>query len=293
MMNIVGSQKGVPSFRVLAAIIIFLYSSLLVDARTIYVEKTRTQTYSYSIVWQREIKTAPPLSPPTSEIALPERVEPLKFYQKECELGMCDNSGGPGCWSGRPFSGGVYPGSCLKVDDLQPSLGNKISAYVVAGYCECEFFDDSNCQTGLFTAFNREDLSLKSNGPHDNIIESVRCRRTDHIDEFVSGKIQFYMNKPRGIYNAGGGDGVSEWSFEVKREHLYTDCIPAALGRLVASYKINGVTCDFFGDEGCTDFKFTAGHGGKYEKKFKSAMGLRSFKCYPPYGIMWNPRDDI
>ncbi|TGJ66908.1 hypothetical protein EYR41_008498 [Orbilia oligospora] len=216
-------QRRSLSSQALFAVITILYCSLLVGSRSVDMRKLKLQKRAndYKVVWERQKKVGPPLSPTSDQATLPKNLGPLNFYQKECEVGMFDN--GPGDdfgWSGQPLSGGHFQeGACLKVNDLKPGLGNKISAYIVTGYCECEFFDDSDCQTGLFSAFNRADSSLKSNGPHDNMIESFRC---------------------------------------------------------------------------CTDLQFTAGHAGKVDKKYttEAPKYLRSFKCYPPYGVMWDPRDD-
>ncbi|RVD82701.1 uncharacterized protein DFL_007117 [Arthrobotrys flagrans] len=243
--------------------------------------KLQRRANDYKIVFKRQIKTGPPLSPPSDGAALPQRMGPLSFYEKECELGMFDKGPSPDGFTGQPLGGGdILPGPCLKLNDLRQGLGNTVSAYVVTGYCECEFFDDDSCQIGLFSAFNRADFLLRTNGPDDNKIESVRCKKTDHIDEFNSGSKL-----------------VAEWNFEIKKDQLYTDCIPVSGVFPIRYYKINGVTCDFYGGEGCTDFKFTAGHGGKYDKKYATnsadPMYLRSFKCYPPYGIAWSPRDDL
>ncbi|KAK6504194.1 hypothetical protein TWF506_002400 [Arthrobotrys conoides] len=254
------------------------------------------QANDYGVIYKRPIRVSPPLSTGSDKPALPEPMGPLAFYQKECELGMFDTLPGSNGWLGQPLGERDFqPGACLKIDDLRQGLGNKISAYAVTGYCECEFFDDDSCHIGLFSAFNRADLSLRSNGPHDNMIESVRCKKTDHIDNFVSGSIYFQGGSVRGPYNSGEKAFTTELNLEIKKEQLYTDCIPISGGFPIRYYRINGVTCDFFGGASCTDFKFTAGHGGKADKKYptNSPEYLKSFKCYPPYGIMWYPRDDL
>ncbi|EGX49245.1 hypothetical protein AOL_s00078g278 [Orbilia oligospora ATCC 24927] len=291
-------QRRSLSSQALVAVITILYCSLLVGSRSVDMRKLKLQKRAndYKVVWERQKKIGPPLSPTSDQATLPKNMGPLNFYQKECEVGMFDN--GPGDdfgWSGQPLSGGHFQeGTCLKVNDLKPGLGNKISAYVVTGYCECEFFDDSDCQTGLFSAFNRADSSLKSNGPHDNMIESIRCKKRDHIDDFVSGSIHFEGGEVRGAYNRGSKVSVREWNFEVRKEQLYTDCVPVPDVFPIRYYKINGVTCDFFERAGCTNLQFTAGHAGKVDKKYSTEAPkyLRSFKCYPPYGVMWDPRDD-
>ncbi|KAK6532938.1 hypothetical protein TWF281_007109 [Arthrobotrys megalospora] len=286
----------------LAMAIVILLGGLLANARSIHhYELQRRENESendgnHKTVWDRPIRVAPGITPTLGGV--PERVNVLDNYQKECELGMFDYliAPGPGSWSGFPFRGeGAQPGACFKIENLQRGLGNKISAFVVTGYCECEFFDDDSCKSGLFSGFNRKDDSLWTNGPHNNMIESVRCKPTDHIDDFVSGSLRFEGGTIRGPWNGGSVVRSPSLDFQITKDQLYKDCIPLPGDFPIASYKTNGVTCDFFKGGGCiqSDYAFTAGHGGKYRKVFHTYQYLKSFKCYPPYGIMWDPRDDI
>ncbi|KAK6505578.1 hypothetical protein TWF481_007471 [Arthrobotrys musiformis] len=218
------------------------------------------------------------------------------------------NFGNPGDllygWYMSPLYGANgLDGACFKTSDQWEGLDTGIIGFLVTGYCECEFFGDTECQNSLFSAFNRQDLSLKNNGPHDRLTRSVRCKSTDHIDQFVSGSI-YLSGGTTEIPNPGKGDitwGI-EFQTKITRDQLYVDCIPLPKTFVIKYLSINGVTCEFFKEKHCQDRRFRAGHGGKYENKYGNlkrtvtSSGLNyvnSIKCYPPYGIMWKPRDDL
>ncbi|KAK6338255.1 hypothetical protein TWF730_002323 [Orbilia blumenaviensis] len=292
-----GSQSRIPGCEILlvAMTIAVLYGGLLFDVRRFHRHnlQKRTQTHDHNATWDVQLKASASKSPQKAG-GIPKRLGGLDAYQKECQLGISD--AGLNYWAGLPFVGeGVQPGQCFKVDGLQKGLANKVSLFIVAGYCECEFFDDDSCQIGLFSAFNRADFSLKNNGPHNNMIESIRCKPTDHINDFQSGSVQIRLGEVRGAYNSGKKPDASEVDYKLEREQLYS-CFPITVAFAMRSYKINGVTCDFFLEQNCTEYIFTAGNAGRYEKKYRlgqSPPNLKGFKCYPPYGLVDGPRDDL
>ncbi|KAF3086460.1 hypothetical protein TWF102_011058 [Orbilia oligospora] len=182
------------------------------------------------------------------------------------------------------------PGSCINL-----SFPNDASSFIVTGYCECEFFDHDNCEGGLFKAFNRADGSLKTNGPHNDMINSYRCYETKQLDRWQGGQVKFYAGGKHGRdmvideilptmpeWNAlGGFSGCRVMPPEVEE----------AGG--VQKVKLNGVSCMFFDNWGCKHpAMFWEGSMGRIERSSGLDGKVRSYRCFAPWGIGYHRRDD-
>ncbi|KAK6342885.1 hypothetical protein TWF718_008265 [Orbilia javanica] len=235
----------------------------------------------------------------------------IAFTGPECKLGVWtrgfNNNMGPtdrkfkdiliGYWGARPASytacypfGIKEPGACINL-----GFPDQASSFVVTGYCECEFFDHDNCEGGLFKAFNRADGSLKTNGPDNDRINSVRCVPTKQLDRWQGGQVKFYAAGKYGRdmvideilptmpeWNAlGGFSGCRVMPPEVE----------AAGG--VHKVKINGVSCMFFDNWGCKHpAMFWEGSMGRVERNSGLDGQVRSYRCFAPWGIGYHRRDD-
>ncbi|KAK6338241.1 hypothetical protein TWF730_002313 [Orbilia blumenaviensis] len=260
----------------------------------------------------------------------------LVFYGTECKLGLYDGgirepSNGPEGvsehirWEGYPlgsqFLGGepiVFPErQCINVKDLNSQLPNRISSFMLTGYCECKFHDREDCPndpTELgFSAYNREDGALWRNGPHDDLIESFECWHTNHFNEFQSCSIRLAENPLTGIgkplppsifgnLDPGPEGQVVERKFHKEdmegtatRAEGESDCQKLPDGFVLNYFKINGCVCRFFKTDDCSieGYHFTDGSPGKVEKMADTIQNVKAYRCMVPFGIPWVARDDI
>ncbi|KAF3928096.1 hypothetical protein AA313_de0203092 [Arthrobotrys entomopaga] len=130
----------------------------------------------------------------------------MDYLTAQCQMGMWDHGfdnklidGGRNTHSNGDDDG-HYQGyfieeyganTCVDLKTLHPNLPNTVSSYRVTGYCECDFYDNPGCQDFRFSAFNREDEDLGRNGPDNDNLESVRCRKTNHADQFQTCDLDF------------------------------------------------------------------------------------------------------
>ncbi|KAK6505591.1 hypothetical protein TWF481_007483 [Arthrobotrys musiformis] len=184
------------------------------------------------------------------------------------------------------------PGDCYT---LSGTFKNKISSYVVTGYCECEFFDDDDCQGSLFKAFNRADASLKTNGPHNDRINSVRCVETKQQDQWQGGQVKFYAAGKHGRDMVI--DEILPTMPEWNQLGGFSGCrvmppeVEAAGG--VQKVKINGVSCMFFDNYECRHpAMFWEGSMGRVERSSGLDGKVKSYRCFVPWGIGYHRRDD-
>lgn len=191
----------------------------------------------------------------------------------------------------RPFAY-VKSGECFTLKD---DITNQGSSFTLTGYCECEFFDDNNCEVGLFKAFNRADHSLKTNGPHNDMISSVKCYETKQLERFEMGTLVFYGRNGRAIARDAIDPKMPGWNalggFSGCR--VFAPEVEAAGGPW--KVKINGVSCMFFDNYDCQQpAMFWEGSAGLAERD--NAPGLdgkiKSYRCFVPWGIGFRKRDD-
>ncbi|KAF3151012.1 hypothetical protein TWF594_008228 [Orbilia oligospora] len=227
-------------------------------------------------------------------------------------------------WIGWPLGNDTYryngENKCQNFKDLHKSLPNQVSSYSVTGYCECEFFDDENCQNTKFRAFNRADDTLKEHGNND-LLESYKCWKEMHISNSVTcfvfygpqglrGRLAEKINKSHldGADISRIGDGYVMATLPNSR--MFVDGPGSALkcyrmepNILVESIVVRGCSCVFYLDDDCSmplSNSFTGKYGiGNAGWDSKAVVGdldrasfnsLRSFTCAPPYGINWHPR---
>ncbi|KAF3928207.1 hypothetical protein AA313_de0206595 [Arthrobotrys entomopaga] len=67
-------------------------------------------------------------------------------------------------WEGRPLGpkNSQYDKQCISMDDLYSPLTRAINSYIVTGWCDCSFYNDTTCEDSnfLFNAYNRQDGDL-------------------------------------------------------------------------------------------------------------------------------------
>ncbi|KAK6504183.1 hypothetical protein TWF506_002390 [Arthrobotrys conoides] len=257
----------------------------------------------------------------------------LTFYGAECKMGLYEGTfrnrdgpidTGPGArWEGFPLgtrSMGpealVFPDhKCVNIRDLHPALPNQISAFILTGHCECRFFDHEGCPNepgeGGFSAYNREDATLWSNGPDNDRLESFSCWKTNHFEDFSSCSIRFAENpstavgrpvSPLDALRPKPPGRVFDLSFtrddlteSPTRHEGETDCQRIPEGMVLNYYKINGCSCRFYLSEACEydGYVYTDGNAGKTEKIYGIRQDIRSYRCLAPFGLPGPPRDDL
>ncbi|EPS38559.1 hypothetical protein H072_7659 [Dactylellina haptotyla CBS 200.50] len=219
-------------------------------------------------------------------------------------------------WEGQPLGTNAaekefYNNRCMNTHCLTIKvagcdlLSNSITSFIVTGWCECEFFDNPNCDGHLFSAYNREDGAIFKHGDDDNRIESFRCWETNYLDKFIPCRVMFsnggeqysYLNVDDGVMDTPFVDVIIRKG-DLEPNGGVTDCRKIEPGEIkLRSYKINGCSCEWFRGDKCEgDPIYGAGSSGM-EKLFEVGAGwgeaVGSYKCYTPYGIPWVARDDM
>ncbi|KAK6336347.1 hypothetical protein TWF696_001908 [Orbilia brochopaga] len=244
------------------------------------------------------------------------------FYEPTCTLGMWSDSfrdgygkelwsfdtklwkwwiRNMGQWEGFPFGDGFPPNTCVKTKDLNDRLDNSITQYRLAGYCECEFFDNDNCEGHLFNAFNRDDMQLRTNGPDNDRISSFKCWPTDHYDSFVNGHVELFYQD-----SLGTAVQIEKKDFQQIDQFGFgtiwrTTCYNLPEGNTLRKYVVTGVTCQFYDNIGCwgagrpIDYVTRTGHAGvdSLGGLGDPPYALKSFFCMLPFGIAFEPRKDM
>ncbi|KAK6532921.1 hypothetical protein TWF281_007093 [Arthrobotrys megalospora] len=183
-------------------------------------------------------------------------------------------------------------GECFNVDD---NLKNQVSSFIVTGYCECEFFDDDNCQNTMFSAFNRADASLKTNGPHNDRVNSMKCWESKQLERFQMGTLTFYRPGKHGREIAR--DTIDPAAPEWNDVGGFSGCRVLA-PEIEANggphkVKINGVSCMFFDNYECRQpAMFWEGSAGLAFRDSKLDGKVKSYRCFAPWGIGYRGRDD-
>ncbi|KAK6504267.1 hypothetical protein TWF506_002469 [Arthrobotrys conoides] len=221
-------------------------------------------------------------------------------------------------WIGWPLGNDTYrykgDNKCQNFKPLNKMLPNRVSSYQVTGYCECEFFDNENCEDGKFSAFNRADDSLKLHGNND-LLESYRCWKEMHLKKGVTCLL-FYgpaglrgrLGEKMGRSTLDGEDISMDDGYvmaTIQRDMMFLNgpeselkCYTMRPGVLVESIVVRGCSCVFYLDDNCTmplsnslTGKYGIGNAGWDSKAAigdldKTSFGsLRSYTCAPPYGI--------
>ncbi|KAK6336002.1 hypothetical protein TWF730_003376 [Orbilia blumenaviensis] len=235
----------------------------------------------------------------------------MAFTGPECKVGMWERglNNELGRWelpdellkANKPASAewyACYPfhmqgsGDCY---NLNTGLAGEVSSFIVTGYCECEFFGEKDCNNGLFGAFNRADGSLKTNGKHNDYIQSIRCVDSKQLDRWKGGHLSFLgagksdhvmvqdaiMPEDEGWNKVGGFSGCRVMPPEVQD----------AGG--VHKVKINGISCMFFDNYECKHPAiFWEGSMGRVTRSTGLDGNVKSYRCFAPWGIGYHKRDD-
>ncbi|EPS38565.1 hypothetical protein H072_7658 [Dactylellina haptotyla CBS 200.50] len=169
-----------------------------------------------------------------------------------------------------------YENNCVNMGMLHERLKKSVSSFVVAGYCECEFYDTENCppEAGIFTGYNRADSSLAQHGNNDNI-DSFRCWQTNHFDQFNNCTIAFSDGRDKNL-------DVTLFKPDFDRDSAFAACVSLPEQDELRQVKINGCSCTFYNSGDCSGANFPAGNGGTVEKLTDRPIG--SYRCELPYG---------
>ncbi|KAK6532862.1 hypothetical protein TWF281_007035 [Arthrobotrys megalospora] len=255
----------------------------------------------------------------------------LKYNSRTCYLGFSTKSrrlttNPNGVWEGYPIgsylTGDPLPNNrCYSVESLGSTFVKSISQFALSGYCECRFFEDTECQIGLLEAFNtyQPDLSnprWENDGAkrsYDDTFGSFSCRWANRLDSFESCQVS--MNNGVGKNNRKIWVGLLDGSGYQEQVETFTKadmegfqdinnekvngvsaCREVKPGLKIRGWEISGCTCEFFDAENCGGTKIY--HRGVPGKDSGSLEGdedpeARSFRCWVPYGIAWGPeRED-
>ncbi|KAK6540982.1 hypothetical protein TWF694_008363 [Orbilia ellipsospora] len=231
----------------------------------------------------------------------------INYLTAQCQMGLWDhgfdNKLGPHDWitHSDPSQDGHYQGyiiddvgedTCVDLKVLFPTLPNTVSSYRVTGYCECDFFDDPGCNNFRFSAFNREDNSLNTNGPDNDNLESVRCRTTNHAEQVQNCALNFFANSNHIIiHDLIDAKNPEDWSAAagISGCRVFPPGTP-----LISNMRIEGCTCIFYDDVDCRGNQILwVGNGGVTDQyDVLEDAKLKSYRCWAPWGIIYTARTD-
>ncbi|KAF3938544.1 hypothetical protein ABW19_dt0208140 [Dactylella cylindrospora] len=192
-----------------------------------------------------------------------------KWESTDCWLGIYDleNFQSENRWHGDFWEMQPPLGECVTPESRWWS--DRIDSYRVGGDCLCEFFDQRECQSKLFDAFNRGDHSLKSHGMNNNKISSWRCTKIPG----ASCRVQFYEE------GAGAPAITEDPLFHTVPGTCWT--VPEELRGKLAGYRLQNCQCDFYKTTDCTEPGFMEDmHHGKMNDTFPLFDDVLSYKCH-------------
>ncbi|EPS43140.1 hypothetical protein H072_2919 [Dactylellina haptotyla CBS 200.50] len=186
--------------------------------------------------------------------------------------------------------------ACVNVKDWGfPIYVERVLGFALTGRCECDFFQNENCDKPLFSAFNREDSRLdnhkKTDGPagiRSDQMKSYKCRfkimTTDTENPFIGGTMQLesfgldaYISDAPVLSNGDFQDGQ-------------TECKPIPESFQTANIHTKGITCRFYEDDSCHNRLEEIGNAGVTTVYWTGVPKLLgSYRCYAPWGIAWEP----
>ncbi|KAK6542763.1 hypothetical protein TWF694_006704 [Orbilia ellipsospora] len=231
------------------------------------------------------------------------------WYLATCQIGLYDLSGFQGAWwEGQPI--GSDPNEptdplnnfCVNVKDLHESLAGTISSFRLTGWCQCDFFAEEGCtpESGRFRAYNREDSDMAEHGHDDNAIRSFKCWFSQRADAFQQCNLKLYQLDPPGNYIGATNKQPTDYIIqEGDLEICWILQLPD--GFVGTDVTMNGCTCDFFTEAGCSgtpagtwgNWGFSASFGPKKRSQYPSVRdGIKALQCYYPHGIVYTPRND-
>ncbi|KAK6342944.1 hypothetical protein TWF718_008322 [Orbilia javanica] len=251
----------------------------------------------------------------------------LKYNARVCNLGVSTKSrkieaNPKGVWEGFPIgaylTGTPIPDNiCYSTHTMGAGFVNNISSFVVAGYCECVFYGDSECRTPLLEAYNTQQPDLRNikkgeieTGVNlDDRFNSFSCRWTNRTESFESCTVNINNDaKPDGakkIFGTVDGTGYVEQTETFSKEDMkeakdlpydsepisgITRCVNVNSNIRVRAWEINGCTCEFFDATDCRGTRiYQKGVPGRDVGTIENedVVSAKSFRCWLPFGVAW------